>query len=331
MSGTGRVTIDDVARTAGVSRQTVSNVVHGTGRVGAATAERVRAVVDRLGYVVHPGARSLRSLRTGQLAFPLDERARGEDDDVFTLEFGRELTFEAGKRGYHVLLMVPSLEAMRDLIRSARVDGFVFSNLRRHDPRVALVTEYGTPFACMGRTDPDQRQPWVDIDNAAGIRLTVEHVAARGHRRISYLGFEPVDYWDRERVDAYRSTMTASGLSPNTVVTPNEPLSIARAAAAAISGDVPPTAVVCGGDRLAEAVYEAAAERGLAVGRDLVVTGFGHDVIGRNMLPSLTTVRMPVHSIVELVMQRFVREVAREPDAPGELIVPELVVGASTG
>ena len=70
---------------------------------------------------------------------------------------------------------------------------------------------------------------------------------------------------------------------------------------------------------------------GIAIGRDLAVTGFGYDVIGRNMVPSLTTVRTPISSIVELVMQRFVREVAGEPDAPGELIVPELVVGASTG
>ena len=131
MAGTTRVTIDDVARAAGVSRQTVSNVVHGTGRVGAATAERVQAVVDQLGYVVHPGARSLRSLRTGQLAFPLDEYVEGKDE-VFNLDFGRELTFAAGKRGYHVLLMVPSLEAMRDLIPGATLT--VFDNARHLTP-----------------------------------------------------------------------------------------------------------------------------------------------------------------------------------------------------
>ena len=328
MAGTTRVTIDDVARAAGVSRQTVSNVVHGTGRVGAATAERVQAVVDQLGYVVHPGARSLRSLRTGQLAFPLDEYVEGKDE-VFNLDFGRELTFAAGKRGYHVLLMVPSLEAMRDLIRSARVDGFVFSNLKRDDPRVALVAEYGTPFACMGRTEPTQRQPWVDIDNAAGVRLAVEHVASRGHRSIAFFGYEPMNYWDTERADAYEASMRTLGFAPHSVITRDEPANVARAAAAAISGDA--TAIVCSGDKLAEQVYEAAAERGIAIGRDLAVTGFGYDVIGRNMVPSLTTVRTPIPSIVELVMQRFVREVAGEPDAPGELIVPELVVGASTG
>ncbi|GAB3795147.1 LacI family DNA-binding transcriptional regulator [Humibacter antri] len=328
MTGTTRVTIDDVARTAGVSRQTVSNVVHGTGRVGAATAERVRAVVDRLGYVVHPGARSLRSLRTGQLAFPLDTYAE-DKEEVFNLDFARELTFAAGKRGYHVLLMVPSLEAMRDLIRSARVDGFVFSNLQHDDPRIDLVTESRTPFACMGRTEPGRRQPWIDIDNAAGMRMAVEHVAERGHRRIAFFGYDPVNYWDTERADAYHSTMARLGLTSNVVITPNDPSDIARAAAAAISGDA--TAIVCSGDKLAESVYEAAADRGITIGRDLAVTGFGHDVIGRNMLPSLTTVRMPIPSIVELVMERFVREVAGEPDAPGDLIVPELVVGASTG
>jgi DNA-binding LacI/PurR family transcriptional regulator len=330
MTRQARVTIDDVARAAGVSRQTVSNVVRGTGRVGAETAERVRDVIDRLGYAVHPGARSLRSLRTGQLAFPLDEYVEAKDE-VFNLDFGRELTFAAGKRGYHVLLMVPDLNAMRELIRSARVDGFVFSNLKHDDARVALVSEYNTPFACMGRTEPHQRQPWVDIDNAAGTRLTVDHVAALGHRRITFLGYRPVNYWDTEREDAYRERMAAWGLSPATVYTEGDPLSVARAAAAAISAEPPPTAIVCSVDKLAEAVYEAAADRGLVIGRDLAVAGFGYDLIGRNMLPSLTTVRMPIPMLVERVMERFVREVAGEPDAPGELIVPELIVGNSTG
>lgn len=330
MAAQTRVTIDDVARASGVSRQTVSNVVRGTGRVGNDTAERVRAVIDQLGYAVHPGARSLRSLRTGQLAFPLDAYVEGREE-VFNLDFGRELTFAAGKRGYHVLLMVPDLDAMRELIRSSRVDGFVFSNLRRHDERVALVTEFGTPFACMGRTEPDQRQPWVDVDNAAGVRMAVEHVAARGHRRITYLGCEPLNYWDSERENAYHSTMAQLGLPATAFISVNEPSSIAGAAAEALSTETPPTAIVCSGDTVAESVYEVATERGLAIGRDLAVTGFGHDVIGRNMVPSLTTVRMPIPTIVERVMRRFVREVAREPDAPGELIVPELIVGASTG
>lgn len=326
-----RVTIDDVAREAGVSRQTVSNVVHRTGRVGSDTAERVRAVVDRFGYVVNPAARSLRSLHTGQLAFPLDDYNEGVDE-VFHLDFGRELTFAAGKRGYHVLLMVPSLDAMRDLIRSSRVDGFVFSNLKHDDARVALATKYETPFACMGRTEPNQRQPWVDVDNAAGIRLAVEHVAARGHRGIAYLGYEPLNYWDTERADSYLSTMARLGLTPqHPVAAADDPRSIARAAAATLSGDGSVSAVVCSSDMLAEEVYRVAADRGIAIGRDLAITGFGHDVIGRNMLPSLTTVCTPIASIAGLVMQRFVREVARDPDAPGNLLVPELIVGASTG
>ena len=64
-----KVTIEDVARAAGVGRQTVSNVLNGSGRVGEAARARVLEMVDRLGYHPHQGARSLRSRRTMQLAY----------------------------------------------------------------------------------------------------------------------------------------------------------------------------------------------------------------------------------------------------------------------
>ena len=67
----GQVTIQDVARAAGVGRQTVSNVLNGSGRVGEATKIRVLEAVAALGYHPHHGARSLRSRRTGQVAYVL--------------------------------------------------------------------------------------------------------------------------------------------------------------------------------------------------------------------------------------------------------------------
>jgi DNA-binding LacI/PurR family transcriptional regulator len=324
-----RVTIDDVASAANVSRQTVSNVLRGTGRVGVETAERVREVVDRLGYVVHPGARSLRSLRTGQIAFPLDELAM-DQRDVLGLEFVRELTAAAGTRGYHVLLMTPGMDAIAELIRSARVDGFVFANLRRNDPRIAAVTDRGVPFACMGRTESFQRQAWVDIANGEMVRLAIEHVVQRGHREVTYLGYNLTEYWDAERLTGYEDTMKSLGLVPRSILTDNDEAPMARAAAEAIGGDSP-SAIVCASDELAAAVYGAAVDRGLTVGRDLVVTGVGFDVVGRGLSPSLTTVPVPMKTVAELVMRRFMYELEGGPDLPGEFIVPELIVGASTG
>src|SRR6516165_4336861 len=68
-----KVTINDVARAAGVGRQTVSNVLNGSGRVGAAARARVLQVVAELGYQPHHGARSLRSRRTMQLGYLMPE------------------------------------------------------------------------------------------------------------------------------------------------------------------------------------------------------------------------------------------------------------------
>ena len=91
-------TIDDVARAAGVSRQTVSNVVHGGGRLGAATRDRVLAAIEQLDYQPHAGAASLRSGRTYRIGYPIPDTELRPDNAIM-LEFLHFLVAAAGPRG----------------------------------------------------------------------------------------------------------------------------------------------------------------------------------------------------------------------------------------
>src|ERR1700761_8910701 len=205
--GQPAATIEDVARLAGVGRQTVSNVLNGSGRVGEATRARVLEAVTALGYSPNHGARSLRSRRTRQLAYvmpPIQLRP----DNYIMQQFLQALAAASGRRGHGVVVTAPDgdpREEMRRLMASRSVDGFLLSEVQPDDPRVALLAEAGMPFACFGYLGPGLPQHWVDIDNRAAVAQAVRHVRARGYRRLAFVGYQTADHWDLERVGGFQA------------------------------------------------------------------------------------------------------------------------------
>ena len=209
-----RVTIEDVARAAGVGRQTVSNVLNGVGRVGEATRVRVLEAMTALGYHPHQGARSLRSRRTRQVAYVLPQVQLFPGNYIMQ-QFLQSLAAATARRDYGMLVVVPESDPrddMRRLIASHSVDAFLLSELQPDDPRVALLAEAGMPFAGFGRTGPGLPQHWIDIDNRGAVIAAVEHVVASGFANPCYLGIRSENSWDAERAAGYLAGLAGCGL-----------------------------------------------------------------------------------------------------------------------
>jgi DNA-binding LacI/PurR family transcriptional regulator len=326
-----RPTIDDVARAAGVSRQTVSNVVRSRGRLAAATRDRVLAAITELGYKPHTGAASLRSGRTYRIAYSLPD-SEFEPDNAIMLEFLRFLVTAARAREHQVLVTTSSgadLSAIDDLIWTKSVDGFVLAAVAQDDPRLALLADRKIPFACFGRVPPPLPQNWVDIDNRAAVRAVTEYVLARGHTRLCFLGYTPQGPWDDEREAGYREAMAAAGLAPALTRTGLAAAAVDAAVTRLITGPDRPTAVVTGSDVLAAACYTVASRHGLRIGSDLGVTGFDGSVISRLLTPALTTVAMPLGELAGRLIERVTEEVAGAGPGHGEFLETVLVRGES--
>jgi DNA-binding LacI/PurR family transcriptional regulator len=332
-SATGRsVTIHDVARVAGVGRQTVSNVLNNGGRVGAAARARVLDAVEALGYQPHRGARSLRSRRTMQLAY-LMPRIQLQPSNLIMLQFLQALVTAAARREYSVVVVVPEgdpLEHIRHLIASRSVDAFVLSELQPSDRRVELLAQRRVPFACFGRMPAPLPQHWVDIDNRAGLDAAAEHAMARGFTRLAYVGYRSGQYWDNDRTAGFRDALGRRGMSP---VAPDLLVDDGDASEQirSLIFSAGPTAIIAGSDRLAAVVYTVAADLGLRIGRDLAVTGFDGSVIAGLLSPRLTSVAIPVDEIADRIIDRALNQLRHGPDAqPGELVSARLVQGGST-
>jgi DNA-binding LacI/PurR family transcriptional regulator len=342
-SGQARpATIQDVAQAAGVGRQTVSNVLNGSGRVGEAAKARVRAAVTALGYYPNHGARSLRSRRTRQLGYvmpPIQLRP----DNYIMQQFLQALAAASARRGHSVLVAVPDgdpREEMRRLIASRAVDGFLLTELQPADPRVILLAEARMPFACFGRVSPGLPQHWVDIDNAAAISAAAEHVLARGFVRPAFVGYQTGDRWDSDRVSGFWAALARHGVPAEAAdVLLVDDASAARKIRSLLTGARRgvagpagrPGAIVAGSDRLAAVVYAVAAELRLRIGRDLGVTGFDGSAAAGLLHPRLTSAVIPVEEIAGRVIDQVLRQLDVGPDeSPGEVVPAVLRLGEST-
>jgi DNA-binding LacI/PurR family transcriptional regulator len=331
---TRKATIQDVAQIAGVGRQTVSNVLNGSGRVGEAARARVLDAVTVLGYQPHHGARSLRSRRTRQFAYIMP-RIQLRPRNLIMMHFLQALAAQSARRHYGVLIVVPDADPrddMRRMIASRSVDAFVLSELKPGDPRVELLAEQGVPFACFGRTSASLPQSWADIDNTAAQAAAVSHVLEQGFTRLAYVGYATPEYWDADRAAGFRAGLASHGLpddSATRIEVPDDPS--AHGQILSMIAAVRPDAVIAGSDRIAVTVYNAAAELGLRIGRDLAVTGFDGSVAGDLLSPRLTSVAIPVDEIARRIVDRVLRQIDHGQDpGPGEIVPFTLRIGRST-
>ncbi|MFD5463722.1 LacI family DNA-binding transcriptional regulator [Kitasatospora sp. NPDC127059] len=328
----GASTIEEVARVAGVSRQTVSNALNAPQLLRRETLERVSAAIRELGYQPDQSARSLRSGARRTLGYlaPADDP---HDPNPLMAGFLEALVDAAGAEGQRVLLFRPARgtadpgAAIEELVAARQVDGLVLADVLPEDARVDHVARLGVPFVAFGRTGPAQPQHWVDIANDTATAAVVRHLAALGHRRIGYLGAAEHLPWMAARRAGFRAEAHRLGLSAATVDGP-EPTAVR----ALLRGPDRPTAVVAGSDLLALDAYEAVRAEGLAVGPGgVAVTGFHDTPLCPHLHPPLTSVRLPLRAIATALVARLLDQVrgAAGPTEGLELATELMVRGSS--
>lgn len=333
-----RPTLISVAQVAGVSRQTVSNVINAPARVQPHTRDRVQAAIDDLGYRPSLAARQLRTQRSRTLSLRMEPQRDGINGSVLD-RFLHAVVAGAQESGYRVLLYVADDDAAEtrahaELLDTAQVDAFILTSTHHGDPRTTWLTERGVPFSVFGRPwgEPAPVHPWVDVDGAAGTKAATEHLLAAGHRRIAFVGWPPGSGVGDDRRSGWRQALAAAGLSPVRDDAGHERLRIDRvdgvedgehAARRLLARPHPPTALVCASDSLALGALPVARSAGCAV------VGFDDTPVAAAI--GLSSVRQPLVEAARAAL----RHVLEELDSPGrppqvDLLTPELVVRASS-
>jgi DNA-binding LacI/PurR family transcriptional regulator len=329
-------TVEDVARVAAVSRQTVSNVLNAPQVVRASTRERVERAIAELGYRPHAAARRLRTRRSSTIGIHLDPYAGGISGVVLD-RFVHALTERAGDRDMRVLVYAArspeeEIERVGDLLEGGEIDAVVVTGTFRGDPRTGWLSERDLPFVSFGRPwgDDDVEAPahlWVDVDGAAGTAAATRHALAVGGPRVAFLGWPPGSGTGDDRERGWRS---AVGARPGPRWVAEELVGAARACVERhlSAGGESVDAIVCASDSLAIGAQLAA----VAAGRpDLPIVGFDNTPAAE-ALGLCSVEQMPERvaaGTLELLMGATGSVVAPREAASGSahvLVEPRLVI-----
>jgi len=285
----GTPTIYDVAKAAGVAASTVSRTFARPGRVNAATAERVRKVAAELGYRVAALASGPPPGRTSMLALAVSDVT-----NPFYAEIIRGAESAAARAGF-VLLLIDAQECGRleraSLERALPVvEGIVLAGTRLSDSTLRVIAKQ-RPLVVLNRDVADV--PSVILDNPHGMVVTAEHLAALGHRSLTYVAGPEASWVDGMRWRGLREAAGGLGLRVHRVGPCAPTIEGGRAVASELPDELP-TAIVAYNDQLAIGLMLALQARGVRVPADVSMVGFDDIFPTRIVTPGLTTVAAPL-------------------------------------
>jgi DNA-binding LacI/PurR family transcriptional regulator len=329
------VTMSDVAREAGVSTMTVSNVLNDRRPVGAPTRARVLAAVESLGYEVNLTARNLRAGRTGTVALIVPSFY-----DYYS-ELADAVAREVEAGGRHLVLERTTASAELEMASVSRArlqlyDGVLMSSVGLDREDLDRIRS-STPIVLLGERDVPDRFDHVRLANEAGAQEATAHMIARGSRRILALGCTPGDAhaMTSDRRVGWEQAHRDAGLPiDERYVVPIGDYSFEdarRTLLEVIAAGLPFDAVFAATDVIALAALGALHESGLRVPDDVRVSGFDDLQVSRYVPPGLTSVD-PGHETVAREAVRLLHRRLADPDAPAEHVATpvRLVVRGST-
>jgi len=331
------VTMLDVARLAGVTKQTVSNVVRGRQVVSAETRARVEAAIAELGYTPNMVARGLATGTTMTVGFIVPTVAH-----PFYAEVVEEVETVLEENGYHLILATARGDddrACRHLTRLAggSVDALLVAGDFDFGPHTALLVDKGLPVAlCAWEIDPPETFPVVTVDFERAGHLAGRHLRDLGHESVAVVADLPIH---RLRVDGMRRAFSEDGLT----VPAGHVLGIQGASPEsgydAVAGALPslraggmPTSILASTDAIALGVTQALRDHGLGVPQDVSVVGIDDIPQAALSRPALSTVALPKRRMAREATELLLRALtADHPEPPAlTLLTPEIVAREST-
>jgi len=326
-------TLADVAREAGVSRQTVSNVLHAAHKVKPDTRQRVEQSIATLGYHPNRSAQALQSSTSRMIGYRIEPQGSGTLAGIHD-RFLHSLAAAGRAADHHMLLYtaadhVAEADSAIRLFRSGAADAFVLYDITADDPRPPVLLELGIPFVAFGHNDLDGHR-WVDVDNVAGTSAAVDHLVSRGHRRIGFMGWPAGDNVGDRRAHGWQRSIERHGLISRCHALDVRGADSVQAAVEMafllLDRPEPPTAIVAATDTLAAGVTRAALRWGLDVGRDLAVVGF--DDTPTAAVLELSSVRQPIEDVGRHIVAALLA-----PDTEpfrNQLLAPQLIIRSSS-
>lgn len=326
-------TIRDVAKAAGVSTATVSNVLNNTGKVGANTQRLVLSTVKRMGYIPDAHARHL--ARGGRHTLGI---IVSDIENPFFPEVIKSFETRARQLGYDAILSDTNYDPRRtreaaERMMEHKVRGVAVMTSEMSLRLIRELARRRIAVAFLDRTPARGYMSNLCIDYFSGVEQIVRYLYNSGHRRIAFVSGRPGLKSNIARRQAYEKCMRDVGLEPGPILPGDLRFEGGLAAGRAIARLSPrPTAVMAVNDLTAVGVIKGLLNAGCRVPQDISVTGFDKTRLAEYSNPSLTTVDIHRESLGQIAADAL-HELSASTDARGREypVGAELIVGDSSG
>lgn len=335
--GQQSATIRDVAKLAGVSAGTVSNVLNRPFYVNTETREKVLQAIAELDFVPRQRSRQFRPGRVRSLGVSLANL-----ENPFFVDVALGVEAAAWRLGVGVVLSDSGLDPERenqslDLLVQQRVQGIIISPVDERSSSLQMLRDRGVPTVFVDRVGEHAGDAWsVVVDDELGGRLAAGHLLQRGHRRLMFIGHPKRSQKVRTRLRGAQEVVQDGGAHLEVLDAGSWTVQAGRDAGAVIAdraAERRPTAVLCANDTVAIGVMQALVRAGLRIPEDIAVVGYDNIDWAEASIPPLTTVHQPRHQLAETAVQMLMQLLEGDAERVRSnhvVLQPELVVRETT-
>jgi LacI family repressor for deo operon, udp, cdd, tsx, nupC, and nupG len=330
-NGNTSVSIQDVAREAGVAASTVSRALTIPGRIAEKTRSKVLEAANKLGYTANAAARNLRKGRSKVVLIvlpgPFNAGASQVIGEIITVIDKELAAKDYTLRIANVDRQADSDSYMLELAFSGQIDGAIVVSGGVPEVGGRSMADSGIPLVSILFDYSDKGVPSVTTNDRQISRAVIEALLERGHRSFLYVGGPKGNYVEVERHKGVRSAL--SRRKDCTLRTVNSDFHFSGGIAAAdswLAQEIRPTAVFCASDDMAIAFVRRVSEAGINVPRDVSVVGFDGASVGAFTVPSLSTVSQPTAQMGQEVVGAIIALMNRRTDVSPRTVVPSVLI-----
>jgi LacI family transcriptional regulator len=331
----GKVTINDIARIANVSKKTVSRIINQSPFVKPKTREHVQAIIKELGFIPDPQARALALRKSFLIGLVYDNPSpqyvvsmqRGILDAFEGTDF--QLVLRPCDRGEPEYLA-----RIETFIKQHKPFGLILPPSVSEDPAIAkMMRDLDVDYVRIASVELDDPAHSIRTADFEGGAQAARHLTSLGHRQIAHI-HGPLSFRStHERRNGFEQGLAEAGLKldPNMAVEGGYTFdSGVIAGAELLNRSTRPTAIFAGNDEMATGAYVALRKAGLNLPKDMSIVGFDDTPIAGRLWPALTTVRLPIRDMGKAAAQLLIEVSHGKKVTQTAVFVPELVIRDST-
>ncbi|HRF95083.1 MAG TPA: LacI family DNA-binding transcriptional regulator [Aggregatilineales bacterium] len=331
-----KLTINQIAKLAEVSKGTVSKVLNNYPHVSDEMRERVMKVVNQTGFERNHVAQVLASSRSNIIGLIIPSGAKSVFSDPYFPQLTECITRASNGLGLTLSLLLfyseqENISATKNIITNGLLDGVILSGDRKDNEILPWLIRSSTRFVFLGRPMNGEQIHFVDVDNFGGGKMATDYLIDRGHQKIGIIGCNR-NWAGEHRYEGYCAGLVERGIGYNPDLVTFTDFSMEGAYHAMktlIKAGV--DAVFVTSDTMALGALKCIREHGLTVPEDIALIGFDDLPVALQAEPQLTTIRQPIQEQSNLAVETLLTVIETPTTALRQVILPtELIIRGTT-